>query len=243
VLRFSDARNFGRTGTALALIVGPLLLLISEIVSPNTDHKNKLRELAAVASHKGTYLLSGVLWLAGSIVLMLAAIGLVKLFRGPRGVTLGQIAGVLLLFGSAVSFAWYAFGTVEYEMVNQKGLDRGALAAFLHKADNTVSSLPLFITFIAGIVLAVILLGIAAWRTRIVPRWVAALLIIEGPVTFVSNGKVASIVSFAILIVALGSIARRAWTMSDEEWDSPHERWAPAPQPDSTGAPTPAPAV
>jgi hypothetical protein len=58
-LKFSDARSFGRTATGLLLIVGPATLLIGSIISPNTDHSNKIRELAAISAHKGTYLVGG----------------------------------------------------------------------------------------------------------------------------------------------------------------------------------------
>lgn len=241
MLKLSDGRNFGRTATGLALIAGPLLVLISSIVSPETDHSNKLKELAAVSAHKGPYLLSGVIFLISALFLMLGAVGLIKMFRGPRGVTLGQVAGVFLLFGSAVSFGWYGLGAVEYEMVNQKGIDRGAMAQLLHKADNASSLLPLIIIFLLGIVLGLILLGIAAWRTGVVPRGLAALLILEGPISFFANGKVGSIVSGVILLVALGSLGRRALSMSDEEWDSPGASRAAAPP--EAGTPAPAPAV
>jgi amino acid transporter len=241
VLKLSDRRNFGRTATGLALIAGPLLILIASIVSPDTDHSDKLRELSAIAAHKGPYLLSGVIFLIASMVLMLAAIGLIQMFRGSRGVTLGQVAGVLLLFGSAVSFGWYGLGAIEYEMVNQKGIDRGAMAQLLHKADNASSLLPLIILFLLGIVVGLILLGIAAWRTGVVPRPLAALIILQGPISFFSNGKVGSIVSGVILLVALGSLGRRALSMSDEEWDGPGASHTGAPP--RAGAPAPGPAA
>ena len=64
MLRFSDGRNFARTFTGLALIVGPLLLLIAQIIQPDVDHggsvSDKLKELADVASHKGAYLTGGM---------------------------------------------------------------------------------------------------------------------------------------------------------------------------------------
>jgi hypothetical protein len=241
LLRFSDARNFGRTATGLALIAAPVLFLIAAVVSPDTDHKNKVEELNSIAAHKGTYLLSGLLWLVAGLILMLAAIGLIKLFRGPRGVTAGQFAGVLLVLGGAVTIGWYAFGVVEYEMVNQKGLDRPALAQFLHKADSTASILPLIILFALGLVVGLILLGIAAWRTQIVPRWVAVLLVIEGPFAFFSDGRVGSIVSFAVMLVTFGAIGRRALSLSDDDWDTPKERFT-SPR-DATASPSPAPAV
>jgi hypothetical protein len=74
LLRLSDARNFGRSLAGLCLIAGPLVMLVASIVAPDTDHKNKLRELSAIAAHKGTYVTSGLLYLVGSLILMAAAV-------------------------------------------------------------------------------------------------------------------------------------------------------------------------
>ena len=67
MLRFSDARNFGRTLTGLALIVGPLIMLVGGIISPNTDNDNKLKELNSVAAHKSAYIIGSVLFPQPSI--------------------------------------------------------------------------------------------------------------------------------------------------------------------------------
>ena len=129
MLRFSDARNFGRTLTGLALIVGPVLMLIGSVVSPDTSNDNKLKELNKVAAHKSAYLVGSLLFLLGTLVLLAASVGIIHLFRNRR-VTLGQVAGSLLLLGTAATTAFYAFSIVEYEMVNQTGLDRAQMAKF-----------------------------------------------------------------------------------------------------------------
>jgi hypothetical protein len=105
-----------------------------------------------------------------------ASVGIIHMFRGRR-VGLGQVAGALMILGSAVGFGWYAFGVAEYEMVNHSGLDRAALATFLDKAeDSTATILPFIVLFLLGMVVALILLGIAAWRRRLVPVWSAVLM-------------------------------------------------------------------
>jgi len=239
LLKFSDARRLGRSLTGICLIGAPALFLIASIVQPDTDHKNKLRELNAIAAHKGTYLASGLLYLLAGIVLIAAAIGVIRLFRGPRGVTLGQISGALLVLGGTVSFGWYALGAAEYEMVNHTGLDRTALATYLHKADSPGSMAPLFILFLLGVVLGTILLAIASRRVRIVPIWASVAIAAAGILGFFGNGKGVQIVDFAILLVGLGALGWRALAMSDEEWEAPRERTAP---PAATPPPTPAPA-
>jgi drug/metabolite transporter (DMT)-like permease len=236
LFKFSDARSFGRSLTGICLIGAPVLFLVASIIAPDTDHKNKLRELNAVAAHKGTYLVSGLLYLLAGIVLIVAAIGLVRLFRGPRGVTLGQISGALLVLGGAVSFSWYALGAAEYEMVNHTGLDRTALATYLHKADNVGSLAPVFVLFLIGVVLGTILLAIATRRVRIVPIWASVAIAAAGIVGFFGNGGP---FPFVLLLIGLGTLGWRTLAMSDEEWEAPRERSAP-PAPATTPEPAPA---
>ena len=239
MLKLSDARNFARTSTGLLLIAGPALLTIGAIVQPDTDHKNKVVELAAVAAHKGTYVASGLIFLLGSTLMVFAGAGVIRLFRGSRGVALGQIAGVGLMLAGIVGAGWYALGAMEYEMVHQKGLDTAALARFLHATDMAGSLLPLFFMFLIGAVLGLILLGIAAWRTRVVPIWGAIVIIVAGPVSFFTNGKVGNVIGNAVLLIGLGLLGLRVLSMSDEEWDAPRERVVPAaPQPQAEPAPT-----
>jgi len=240
MLRFSDGRNFGRTLTGLCLILGPVLYLIASIVGPDVDDDNKAKELANIAANKGSFLVSGVIWLVAAIVLIAASVGIIHMFRG-RKVGLGQIAGGLLLLGNAVGFAWYAFTIAEYEMVNQSGLDRAALAKFLDKADNDATIAPLIICFLLGIVLGLILLGIAAWRRRVVPVWSAVLMIAAGIVGFFGESKGVEIVSFVLLIGGLAPLGLAALRMTDEEWDAPREAAPSAPPVEPT--PTPAPAT
>src|SRR5438477_4103141 len=148
MLKLSDGRNFARTFTGLALIVGPLLLLIAQIVSPDVDHggstSDKLKELADVASHKGTYLTGAIIFLFAGLITAAGAVGLIHFLRG-RKVTLGQIGAALVAMGAAISMGFYAFGVYEYEMVNHRYLDRAQMAKLLHATDRSGSVAPLFI--------------------------------------------------------------------------------------------------
>jgi len=252
VLRFSDARNFGRTATGLLLIVGPLLLIVGSLVGPNTDYgdsvHDKLKELASVQAHKGTYLAGNLIFVIALLCLMLGAFGLVKMFRGPRGVTLGQVAAVMLAIGSTVAMGWYALGSIEYSMVQHHseallntGGTRLVYATFIHATGNSGPLALLFVLFIVGVVLGQVLLGVGALRTRIVPVWAGILIIVSGLASFFANGQAGEIVSGVITLVAFGALGLRALRMSDEEWDAPLVRGGSR----ATGeaVPAPAPAV
>jgi hypothetical protein len=156
-----------------------------------------------------------------TIILLAASVGLIHLFRGRR-VTLGQIAGSLLLVGTATTFAFYAFSVVEYEMVNQTGLNRVELANYLHKSNMTASGAPLFILFLLGIVLGLIVLAVALWRSGFVPKWAAAIIVVGGVLAFAGGqNKATNIIDNALLLIAFVMLGRAVLSMSDEEWDAP----------------------
>jgi hypothetical protein len=200
------------------------------------DDDDKLKELANVAANKGSYLFGGILFLVGSLVLLAASVGVIRLFANRR-VTLGQIAGGLLVMGSAATFAFYAFTTVEYEMVNISGLDRAQMARLLDKGQEASSGIPIFFMFIVGIVIGLILLAIASWRGKVVPPWASLALVAAGVVSFFGESKGVGIVSFALLIVGLGSLGMVVLGLSDDEWAARGRGAAPP------GPPVPAPTV
>jgi MFS family permease len=226
MLKFSDGSNFARTFTGLALIVGPLLLLIAQIVSPDVDHggstQDKLQELADVAAHKGSFLTGGILFLVAGLVLAAGAAGLIHFFRG-RKVTLGQIGSALVAMGAAASMVFYGFGSVEYEMVNHSGLDRAQMAQLLHATDMPASGAPVFLMFLIGVVLGLIVLGVACWRRGIVPIWASLLIVAAGILAFFGPSKAIGIVNFAVLTVGLGTLGMTVLRSSDESWDAPRE--------------------
>jgi hypothetical protein len=238
MLKLSDGRNFGRTLTGLCLILGPLLYLVAQIVGPDVDDDDKVKELADVAAHKGAYLTSAVIFLVAALVTVVSMVGVIHLFRGRR-VTLGQVAGGLLLIGNTVIVGFYAFSTVEYEMVNQSGLDRQQMAKLLDKGQEAASGAPLFILFLLGIVLGLILLSIASWRRRVVPVWAAAAIAATAVVGFIAESKGVQAASFALLLVGFGTLGLKVLGMSDEEWDAPRDRPLP---PSGEGPVEPAPA-
>ncbi len=224
MLRIADARNFSRTLAGLLLFAAPAVLLISSIIQPSTDHANKLEELRAVAAHKGIYLASSVLYLVGGLLVIAMGIGVMRVFRGARGITLGQLSGGLLALGGAASVGFYAVGVTEYEMVNYSGLNRQALATYLHKAEHASALLPIVLLFIVGVVLGTILLAIANWRTKLGPGWASIAIAVGGAVGAFAQARVPSIAANVVLLAGLSALGARVLARPEEEWDPPHER-------------------
>jgi len=245
--------SFARKFLASFLLIGPALWIVASLIGPNTDHSdkhnttaNQLKDLNSIAAHKSAYLAAGTIFLVGAILFLIATYGIVHVYRG-RKLGIGQVAGGLLAVGSAVFFAWYAFGLTQYEMVTHSQLtaERAIFAHFNQLANSPSAGAPLFFASLVGVILGSILLGIAAIRRRNVPLWSGVLLIVSGPATWFTNGQVASTIAQVVLLVALAPLALLIWRMSDEEWDAPREiagqrKPKPVAEP---AAPAPAPAV
>jgi hypothetical protein len=79
-----------------------------------------------------------------------------------------------------------------------------------------------------------VLLGVAAWRARLAPRW-AGILVALWPVTDVAlspAGDIGALVSGAIGIIGFAALGWRMLTAPDVSWDATPENMAePARQP------------
>jgi hypothetical protein len=221
MLRLSDARNFGRTLTGLCLIGAPLALLAAAIIGPEyVDNDNKLAELQSIAVHHRRFALAIVLFFAAAVLIILAGIGLVRLFRGVR-VTLGQTAGALLTLGGAATFGFYANSAIEYEMTRHD-LNRVQMAKLADQFQDSAALAPVWVLFLIGIVLGTILLAIAAYRRGLIPIWAAVAIVASSVLGFFGDeSKPAEIAGFAVLLVGFGALGLAVLRMSDDEWDAP----------------------
>ena len=98
----------------------------------------------------------------------------------------------LALMGGAMSIVgWIAvFGTVVLDPVAVQIVAHGPPAKELADMFSRLTTSPLIIALnsLAALhLIGGILLGVAFWRTRLVPRWAAVILIIGGPIHFASN--------------------------------------------------------
>ena len=221
MLKLSDRQNFARTCTGLALILGPALMLIAAIVGNviGVDANEAAQRFRQIADNQTAYVLGSVLYLLGSLLLLTASVGLIHLFRG-RGVTFGQLAASLLVVGSAAGVGSYVFAATEYEMATGDGVDRATLVLFVEQAEGTGIFIPVFMLFVAGMVLGLILLGIAVWRRRIVPVWAGLLIVAAGILALFAEGGALAIVSRALLLAGLGWTGVALLGMSDAQWEA-----------------------
>ncbi|MFI6722378.1 hypothetical protein ACIBGM_44415 [Kribbella sp. NPDC050470] len=164
----------------------------------------------------------------GSVVLWLGFVGILTLVPGVyfvgrltrrRAPWLTAIA-LLLVVPGYLALPWTASGDIFIWAAGTAGLDP---AAITRAAEVTHGSMDLAgFVFVAGHVIGTILLGIAMWRSRLVPRWAAVATAISQPIHAIAA---IVLVSHTLDLFGWGlqaaGFAAAGWAilrLRDEEW-------------------------
>ncbi len=218
--RRRDTRTFWRL---LLAIVAPLPMLCTGIVyviKPFEGDAPLPDTAAAITAHR--QLFEVILWLGlpflVGLIPAVIAVAWVTRRRTPMLTTIGAVwtlLGCLSAFPLLVPDDLLAYLTVT------ERLDVATVAAL----DQAWWALPVTgaaaLLFISGIVVGLPLLGIAMWRSRVAPRWMASALIIGGAThPFLPNHVVAGI---GLLVAGLGfaGATRALLRMTNDDFDLP----------------------
>jgi hypothetical protein len=197
-------RNLVNTIAAICLIVGPLGDLIWSLVSPVSSAGPAKQSIAAILSHPAAAQ-AGV-WLDLAIILLIPA----AVFAGRAlQASIRPLAGVgtALLFLGSLLFT-YSLGN---DVVLLAASQTGSAATAQAYADSGVVGL----TTVLGIAfqfIGVVLLGIAALRSRLIPVWAAIFLIAWNPVQVIGTVTGISVlesIGNLLLLAAYVAVAAR----------------------------------
>ena len=214
-----DTALFRRNAVVACLVLAPLLLLISLALQPPFVG-DYVQRLAGLDEAGAAAWASNVLFTVAQMPMLVAFLGIAHVLRArsPRLANIGGGLGVVATFGEAVMGGT---GLVYLTMANDSA-NREVFA----RVWEDVESSPVMVFAVAGFGLTVVtqvLLSIGLFRSRVVPRWVPALvwafLVLE---FFVSNlSEYASYAGSLCLLVAFAAVARTVAA-------SPREAWTPA---------------
>ncbi len=195
------SRRFG----AAALVIGPLSVAAGSLFAVAGDDDSVPVALAKIAAHPSGERAVIVCDLLAAFMLP-ATLYLMRL-TGPR-------AARLTLAGGTVAFAAWLAGLVSLGasdlLYYHAALlpDRASAVSLVHAVTGDAAFVVPEALFLAGHVLGLLLLGIALWRTRVVPRWAAALVGLASVAQFpVHDQSVLSACAFGLLTVGLGACA------------------------------------
>ena len=180
-----DVRGFWRILLAIVAPLAPLGTAATILAQPYPISADPAAALAATAAHPGAEQAAQWLNLIPTFLIVPAviALALVTRRRSPKLTTVGAILALL---------GYTAF-------IQLPNTDLINLIAVRHGLDHTqvitlvtaVQAHPLYVAevliFVVGHVIGQILLGIALWRTRLTPRWMALILILALPADFAAG--------------------------------------------------------
>jgi hypothetical protein len=197
-----------RKSVAAAMILSPLLGLVSALASPAL-HANATATLAEIARHSDRWYLYALFATASMWLLVPAVLGLTSLVaeRAPR---LSLLGGGLALLGALVATG-DATTELLYWQMGAPGADRTQMAALANRYDNAAGSSLVFAVGGIAIIVGLAILAALLWRSRRAPVW-AALGVPAGTILniagFAASSNVAVIASNLVLLATLGWIGR-----------------------------------
>lgn len=221
-----DPRDQHRLLAVSGLIAGPLLFLISTLISPafTVAPEEPHLYLERVAASPDLHLVAAGLFLAGALAFLPGLMGTMHLLRG-RSIGFGQVAVALIVVGMVTVGGFYVLNVVQLEMI-RAGADREQMAALLERVESGMAGMAFLAAFGAGIVIGPALLAIVLLFRRAVPVWGPVALLASVVMGFLPDNKVISAIEFVLLLVGTSAIALRIWTLSPEAW----ARWQPLPE-------------
>jgi hypothetical protein len=212
----SNASSMRRRAAGVCLIAAPLTGLASAVVSPHLEGDAE-KDLATIMFRQDAFLIGGLLGVLALVFLLGAVLGLLHLLR-DRSVALGHIGGGLALLGVLGLFGLQTAEFVMLEAVDPSAA-RVEMIELFERLDDSLGFVVVFLMFLVGLNLGLVLLGIAAWRADIAPVWAAGTIPLSVVVLLLGRDKVVSASGFVLLAIGLGWIGRSVLAQSDAEWE------------------------
>ena len=138
---------------------------------------------------------------------------------------LSLIATGLAVLGWAAIYAPIALDSVARQAAAVQGQPAEVVDLYDRFAGKDLGLSIAFGFFIVGHVIGTALVGVALWRSRSVPGWAAALVVVGSvlhPVARVAVGsKFLDVAAALFLAAGFAAVARTVWRVPDADWDLP----------------------
>lgn len=216
----ADWRRFWRILLAVVAPIPGVALALSNAVTPGDLGGSARETLAAVTANPGAARAATALSLVFLVFLVPSGVALVMALRrtAPRAATL--VGGFVLL-----GFCAGATNprTLDVALIAaQEKLDPTVATTIMEQLDVLPTTVVAILPFALTITLGRLALGVVLWRARIAPRWMAAALLLAGPVEWGTLGFIGNAgPALAYLLTAAGfaSASYALLRMSDDEFD------------------------
>jgi hypothetical protein len=195
--------GFDRRALAVLAPIGPLVMAGWALAVPYSLTDEPADWIPKLAANMGRTELS--FWMLLIFAVTAGAGAIVTGLVARRGsLRLGTIGMVLTFAGfSALSFSGAGYDGAAAATVNA-GLDVPTAESVLKEIDAYQATAIGGALFIPLMVVGVLLLGIATWRGRTIPRWAAAVLLAAFPVILVGGFAAMAVNALGWLLLAIG---------------------------------------
>jgi hypothetical protein len=206
---------------ALALPVTAMLLLIGGALTPRgldrpvTSLSGALRELQIAAAHPGQVYFSNMLVIFGLGTLGISFFAIAVL-ASDRDRVLATAAGVIGWFGAFCGAAANVLIGFDLAAAATVHVSSSAAAQILVSANTASAAWVFFIGYFAGIPVAVILTGIALWRSQAIPRWLPVLFVVALIAGALAPPGIVSVPLSLPFVIVMMLLARRIWSAASE---------------------------
>ncbi len=190
-----DLRTFWRTATAVLLPLPLLSIGITYLLAPLHEDGSFAAAVADAQAGRGLFALRNWIELPFLIGMVPACIAAAWVARRGAPV-LATIAGVLTALGFGAGFSGQFPGDrIMATAIVDLGLDQGTVERLnTYMWEQPLANLAIVLFLLGGVMVGLPLLGIALWRSRVVPIWFALALVIAGPThPFVPNTTVSGL--------------------------------------------------
>jgi hypothetical protein len=193
--------------SASALVVGAMSLVFGTLLNPQTASSSGAQTIRIVDEASGQYLAMAVMFFFASVALTFGLPAILSVFD-RKGRRLGLVGVGVFTIGT-VGTCGYAMLQVFFRALVEIGALRGTELDMVAK--DTGLSMFLF-TWIGGFYAGVLLIAIALFVARNVPRWIPALMVaFVAVLPFASHlGRVGMAAQVLALAVAFTGIAMAA---------------------------------
>jgi hypothetical protein len=213
-----------RVGTAVALVVAPLLFLIDNLIHPEElTRGNELEQVRLIADAYTRWQAAHAIGFLAVLAFAPAVLGLAFLVRRRRP-GYGLIAGALALAGvlglaAVITIDGYAWA-IAGELSGNERVGPAASAAMLKDLQGSEWSYVYYLTPV-GFIVGMLMLAIEAARSGAIPTWAGVLLAVAVLMTGTETAIVSNeyFIAGAVVFLAAGiAVALPLLRMSDAEF-------------------------